>query len=153
MTKLEKVTNNETRKHIMKVHHFINCIIFALLERAETHDDSKLRPPELEVFTEYTPKLKNTTYGSDEYKGYLKEMKVALDHHNSVNRHHPEYHDKLVNGMNLVDVIEMFCDWKAASLRHDDGDIVKSIGINKSRFNISPQLVDIFRNTVEIFEE
>jgi hypothetical protein len=42
----------------------------------------------------------------------------------------------------------MLFDWKAATERHADGDIRKSIEINKERFKISEQLCDIFRNTV-----
>lgn len=52
-----------------------------------------------------------------------------------------------VDGMTLLDLVEMFCDWKAATERHADGSIVKSIQHNKGRFNISPQLVSILENT------
>jgi hypothetical protein len=57
-------------------------------------------------------------------------------------------HTSPVNGMNLFDVLEMFIDWYAACQRHDDGDINKSIEINTERFSLSPQLVEIFKNTV-----
>ena len=53
--------------------------------------------------------------------------------------------------MNLVDLIEMICDWTAATLRHDTGDIVKSIEINQKRFNYSDELKEIFLNTVELY--
>jgi hypothetical protein len=42
----------------------------------------------------------------------------------------------------------MLCDWIAAVKRHADGDIGKSITNNQGRFGISPQLSQIFRNTV-----
>lgn len=29
--------------------------------------------------------------------------------------------------MNLIDIVEMFCDWKAASERQLDGNLLKSI--------------------------
>ena len=46
----------------------------------------------------------------------------------------------------------MMADWKAASLRHSDGDIYKSIEINQKRFGYSDELKQIFINTVkEIF--
>ena len=64
--------------------------------------------------------------------------------------HHPECHKNGINDMNLLDLIEMFCDWKAASERHNDGNIRKSIEINGKRFNMSDQLVKIFENSVEI---
>jgi hypothetical protein len=41
----------------------------------------------------------------------------------------------------------MFFDWKAATERHADGDIFKSILINEKRFGISEQLVRIMQNT------
>jgi hypothetical protein len=55
-----------------------------------------------------------------------------------------------INGMNLIDVIEMVCDWKAASLRHNDGNIHESIKINTKRFKLSPQLVSLLQNTVPL---
>ena len=45
--------------------------------------------------------------------------------------------------------MEMFFDWKAASERHDDGDIMKSIAINQARFGYSDQVAEIMRNTVK----
>ena len=53
--------------------------------------------------------------------------------------------------MHIVDVLEMLCDWKAATLRHDDGDIMRSIEINAKRFNMPPMLVAIFKNTAQEF--
>lgn len=138
----------DTQTHIDQVREGLARVISALTERGRVHDKSKLESPELEIFTEFTPKLKASTYGSDEYKGFLQSMKVALDHHYANNSHHPEYYKDGVRGMNLLDIVEMFCDWYAATLRHDDGDIVKSIEFNKTRFNMSDDLTQIFLNTV-----
>ena len=107
---------------------------------------SKLHSPEKEIFDEYTPKLATTTYGSEEYKTYLEEMKVALSHHYSKNRHHPEYHPNGIHDMNLVDLIEMLCDWKAATMRHNDGDIIKSIELNQKRFGYDDEIKQIMIN-------
>lgn len=57
-------------------------------------------------------------------------------------------HTSPINNMNLFDLLEMFIDWTAACQRHADGDINKSIEINTARFALSPQLVEIFKNTV-----
>lgn len=46
----------------------------------------------------------------------------------------------------------MFFDWKAAGERHKDGNILKSIEINKDRFGMSEQLVDIFKNTAARYD-
>ena len=179
--------------------HFLHTFAKALLDRAERHDQSKLAAPEVQLFTEFTPKLAGSTYGSPEYEGFRKAMGAALQHHYAKNRHHPEHWptptgpeiDQLradlralavvrseddracddalarvtarlradlaamessVNGMNLIDLVEMFCDWKAATERHHDGNIRKSIDTNQERFGISHQLARAFQNTVEVVE-
>ena len=142
-------STKDTKDHKEKVKKFMNQCIDDLVYRAENHDNSKLESPEKEYFDEYTPKLKDTTYGSEDYQECLKGLKVALDHHYKVNSHHPEHYENGVNGMTLVDLLELICDWKASSMRHEDGDINKSIEINKDRFKISDQLVDILKNTVK----
>jgi len=160
MSNEELFFESETRKHQQEVSNLLIKFAQLLLTRAMEHDNSKLESPEREIFIEYTPKLKGTTFGSEEYKSYLKEMKVALDHHYANNKHHPEYND--INGfsfqtlnnpirsMHLVDIVEMLCDWMAATKRHADGNIGKSIEINEKRFGINDQLSQIFRNTTDL---
>ena len=139
----------DTLLHIKRVSDKLHMVCINLLERARAHDASKLHFPEKDTFDEYTPKLKETTYGSSEYQEFLKEMETALNHHYAANRHHPEHFKNGIESMDLLDLIEMFCDWKAASERHADGDIHKSILTNKGRFKMSDQLVSIFQNTVK----
>jgi hypothetical protein len=152
LTVEEKATNFETMQHIHTVGHYVNEIIHQLLERAENHDSSKLDSPEVEAFTEYTSKLKSSTYGSQEYNGFKEAMKPALEHHYAKNRHHPEHFPDGIADMTLIDLVEMFCDWKAATLRHHNGNLLKSIEINAERFKISPQLKQILENTAELFD-
>jgi len=151
MTKDE--TNKEIQKHIYNVKKIINKIRDELYYRGHDHDQSKMVTPEVEIFAEYTDKLKSTTYGSEDYKQYLKDMKPALDHHYNNNRHHPEHFDNGIDDMNLIDVIEMVCDWKAATKRHNDGDFIKSVKYNTNRFGLSKQLAAIIINTADILEE
>lgn len=54
--------------------------------------------------------------------------------------------------MNLVDIVEMMCDWISSSQRHADGNILKSIEINKGRFGLSDQMTSILQNTAELLE-
>lgn len=145
----EKACNYDTFLHIERVRNLINLVIKELLDRQELHDQSKMESPEVELFTEYTPKLAGTTYNSPEYNEYKEKMKPALDHHYANNRHHPEHHKHGIDDMTLVDLIEMLIDWKAASERHNDGNILKSIEINGKRFSMSPQLIQIFENTAK----
>lgn len=147
MTKYE--TMCETYKHKQMVNYLVCEIAKELINRGMVHDNSKLEEFEVDIFTEYTPKLANSTFGSDEYKQFLKEMKSALDHHYSENKHHPEYYENGILGMDLIDLMEMICDWKAATLRHNNGDIMKSVEINQERFGYSDELKQIFINTIK----
>jgi hypothetical protein len=145
-------SRKDTVEHIDMVKFMLGEICGKLFVRATEHDASKLEPPEKPIFDEYTPKLKGSTYGSEEYKQHLAEMKVALDHHYAANGHHPDHFEGGINEMTLIDLIEMLCDWKAATLRHANGDMIKSININKDRFKMSTQLTDILLNTVYAME-
>lgn len=321
LTPEQKATNYDTFRHIERVRNLINLFVLQLLKRGETHDQCKLESPEVELFTEWTPKLAASTYGSAEYQQMLKSIAPALEHHYANSRHHPEFFrsneiwseidgyeglykisnygnirnssnepiryyitpkgycrtqlsnmgvqknymvhrlvakafienpqnkpfvnhkdghktnnrvgnlewvtssenlihaydtnlahgsvkyvvhcnelnittfgyeemenrlrekgyararasgvynavhnegkhldltftatnfeswmDSPVNDMSLIDLVELFLDWKAASERHNDGNILKSIEINAQRFNLNPQLVSIFENTAK----
>jgi len=140
-----------TLQHIQSVVENLNKFIHHLLKRGELHDASKLESPEAEIFGE-APDLKDIDYGSEEYKKSLEQLKPALDHHYSKNRHHPEFFKNGIEDMNLIDIIEMFCDWKSSTERNKNGNLRKSIEKNASKHNINPQLVKIFENTVELFD-
>lgn len=137
----------DTLLHIKRVNELLLGVAKELMDRAIRHDSSKLEEPEKSLFDKMTPKLKNLTYGSEEYKKSLDELKPALDHHYANNSHHPEYYKNGIDDFTLIDLIEMFLDWKAASERHEDGDIFRSIEINKNRFKMSNQLIRILNNT------
>lgn len=130
----------DTQAHIHAVGVNIANVLGNLRYRALNHDQSKLIDPEKSVFDEVTPKLRGLTYGSDAYKASLAEMGVALTHHYQHNSHHPEHFENGIDGMSLLDVLEMLCDWKAATERHADGDYGKSLNINRARFGIGDQL-------------
>lgn len=136
-----------TLQHSRRVDELLLQMIGAIQGRVTKHDASKLEDPEKAIFDEYSPKLKNSTYGSESYFEFLREMQVALTHHYANNRHHPEHFENGVDGMTLVDLVEMLSDWKAATERHADGDLAKSLEIQRERFGLSDQLVSILRNT------
>jgi Family of unknown function (DUF5662) len=138
-----------TLAHSQRVGELMIQMIKEALDRSTCHDRSKTESPEVEIFDEFTPKLNDLTYGSDEYKQALKDMGPALVHHYANNAHHPEHHSNGLNGMTLVDLIEMLADWKAATERHADGNLYSSLIINQKRFNMSGQLFDILINTAK----
>jgi hypothetical protein len=141
----------DTLIHSQRVGELMVAIAKEVLDRSTCHDRSKTLPPEVEVFDEFTPKLKNTTYGSDGYRGHLAAMGEGLKHHYAVNRHHPEHFADGVNDMTLADLVEMLADWKAATERHDDGSLSQSLEIQRERFGLSDQLAQILRNTARWF--
>lgn len=136
-------------RHIGKVRYKLLLFVQEIIDRSIHHDESKLLPPEKEIYDKYTPVLSKLEYGSDAYKETLKKMDVGVKHHWSENRHHPEYFPNGIDGMNLIDLVELLSDWKAAGERTKAGDIRKSIEINVERFHISPQLKSILLNTVD----
>lgn len=140
-------STRDTKDHIGRVRYYLSECIETLGRRADVHDASKLQSPEKEAFDVLTPRLAGLTYGSDEYRASLRELKPAIEHHYARNSHHPEHWPNGVNDMSLLDVLEMLIDWKAASERHDNGNIWTSIDHNQERFGLSDQLTAILRNT------
>jgi len=141
-------SRKDTIAHIADVTSNIHQVIGQLHQRSMEHDLSKLAEPEKSMFDEYTPKLRALTYGTPEYEACRVAMGEALNHHYAHNSHHPEHYANGVAGMSLLDLIEMLCDWKAATKRHADGDIGKSLMVNKTRFGLDDQLASILENTI-----
>lgn len=145
----------ETYAHISRVRDFLFRARENLQQRAHDHDQSKLVEPELSAFNIATPKLAVMEYGSEEYKQSLCDLGPALAHHFERNDHHPEHFENGVRGMSLMALIEMLCDWRAASertkQRTDDPEKMATfesgLAFNKERFGISDDLYDVLVNT------
>ena len=143
-----------TMDHIRLVGDKIDVMIRMLQQAKQSHDHSKLKEPELSGFTKATPLLSKGQYGSDAYKEGLSvlEKTGALKHHYETNRHHPENFENGVNGMTLIHVTEMVCDWLASTSRNPGGNILKSIEHKKDSGVIDKQLASILKNTcIQIF--
>jgi len=144
----------DTHEHIANVRGLLLGVAKDLLIRAHRHDRSKLVSPEVEVFDRVTPQLAGSTYGSDEYKGFLSDMGEGLRHHYETNDHHPEHfvagapgEREGIAAMNLLQLTEMLCDWIAATRRHKDGDIRRSIEQNAERFGYGEEIKRLLLNT------
>ncbi len=140
-----------TVEHIDRVHELLRDVQRELERRGKGHDASKLEEPERSLFERAYEDLSVVEYGSEAYKTALVQARQALDHHYAYNRHHPEHFADGVNSMTLVDLMEMLADWKAASERRPDADILQGIGINAERFDLAPQLAAIFLNTANVW--
>ncbi|MBN1392796.1 MAG: hypothetical protein JW947_08350 [Sedimentisphaerales bacterium] len=146
MTK-EEYFYRETNTHIRNVQRLMNEVSRQINERAALHDLSKFSDEERGLFVEVTPELSKSKYGSEEYKANLRKIRPAVEHHHQNNPHHPEFFRDGIKDMTLVDLIEMLCDWIAASKRNPNGDIVKSIEQNQERFGYSNDVCTILCST------
>lgn len=142
-----------TLKHIKRVNELLTAFAVELLSRAVNHDNSKFDPEELGPLQDMQDLIERegqAPYGSDEYKRRLEILKPMLDHHYAENSHHAEHFENGINGMTLLDVVEMSQDWIAAAER--GGEVVVNLTASQERFNISDQLMDILKNTYDYLD-
>ncbi len=137
----------ETLRHIHRVRDHLNTVIAALLERGRVHDASKFSEVEKPVLDNIYPRLRGLSYGSPEYMVLVREAWPGLQHHYRHNAHHPEHYEDGVAGMDLLDLVEMFCDWKAASERNPKDGV--RLDHNARVYAIAPQLAQVLANTLE----
>jgi hypothetical protein len=137
-----------TRKHIRRVGGLLIDFSNVLMQRALDHDRSKFTPEEqgpLDEMQRLVNEQGQVPFGSPEYEERKKILAPMLKHHYENNSHHPEHYSDGVNGMDLYDIVEMFNDWKAASERGEESQM--SITQACERYEVSPQLEKIFKNT------
>jgi hypothetical protein len=138
----------DTLRHTLRVAELMSQLTHELLERSLRHDLSKTVPPELDTYNEFVPRLRATRYGTSEQQALVAAMGEGLRHHFAHNRHHPEHFTNGVNDMTLIDLLEMFVDWRAAAERNPrDDDFGRGLELNLRRYAIAPQLGDILTNT------
>lgn len=149
--------NTEVRGTMLRIAH-------ELIQRAHEHDASKLQSPEVEEYLEYEPVIEVLPYGSEEQEAARERSRIesiSTAHHYEVCRHHPQHFPNGIHDMNLVDLIEMLCDWKAASEFTGWGPyagtitpfgLKPSIEKNAERFGYGDELKRILLNTAEIME-
>ncbi|GHO99858.1 hypothetical protein KSF_099060 [Reticulibacter mediterranei] len=134
--------------HKQRVAGYMQIVANELFKRATVHDNSKFSPEEFDMYEATFSELQAYTYGSQKYKETVKKLGPAWSHHCQVNDHHPEYFKDGVRGMNLIQLVEMLCDWLAASERGQT-DVLQSLAINKKKFHIDDQLFEVLKNTVK----
>ncbi len=142
--------NESTRdaiRHIGMVQCYLNELIKEWITRSSVHDLSKLNEPELSGYAGLSDAVKGLKYGTDEYRAAFAPFKAIINHHYEANDHHPEHFKNGLAGMNLLQLVEMVCDWKAASLR-TSSTLEDSLEASFQRFKIEPQLAAIIYNTI-----
>jgi len=150
------MTLDEAKEFAAIYHHkfvvlqYMLPIIQELMKRAEEHDNSKFTEEEFPALVEAMEDIKKFPFGTPEYDEMRKKWEAPFNAHYKKNRHHPEHHPNGIEDMDLVDIVEMLCDWKSASMRQESqGAIKKSIQIGAEKYNLSPQLVKILINTAK----
>jgi len=140
-----------TLKHKALVLGYILRFCAKLIMRGLIHDYSKFSLYEGKSYGKCLPEFKKVKYGTKEYDAILAKFQPAIDHHYRYNKHHPQHFEEGYTGMSLLDVTEMFFDWKAASRKKiGTGSLEKSLPINAKRFEMSEDIVKIMENSLEI---
>ena len=143
------------QRHRLLVAKALHAVADELVSRARDHDWSKLLEDEFSFTIMARDLFDNVPFGTDEYetaRQKLLENGKGLNNHYARNTHHPEFFADKDGTMNLIDIIEMVCDWWAshadnaympASKRwtekehHDSFHTFlhkSGIGLNKKRF-------------------
>ena len=132
MTNIEKFYEDYSH-HIDAVR--INLEIFRdILEyRGLKHDESKKKDIIEKAFY-----IENGFYSESEL-------------HNSKNRHHIEFHENGIRDMNLLDLVEMFCNIISKENLDDKEFIINIFDEMKTKYNISDDLISILKNTLNEF--
>lgn len=90
-------------------------------------------------------------YGSPAYYDKMERYKEVFEHHYAVNRHHPEFFHNPEQEMNLVDLIEMLCDWFSYKEEFTYEEGYRCISEQCKRFHFSHILKKILLNTFQAF--
>jgi hypothetical protein len=138
----------QTAYHIRDVRILMKEIANTLIRNAYRHDNSKLSGIEKECLDKAGAQ-ERVEDQSEARKARMAILRPMIEHHYAHNSHHPEHYPDGVNGMDLLDLIEMLCDWKAAADERDtEGfNIDRSLANAPERWDLQPQLATILRNT------
>lgn len=132
--------------HKALVFFYLGRFCSSLMCRALIHDLSKFLPDEASGFSKTARIYRRIPYGGSLYKESLNRVGKSLQKHYSRCRHHPQHYEEGITGMDLLDLVEMFYDWAAASKKQVNGSLSASIEKNKERFSIEEGLVRILMN-------
>lgn len=135
-------------RHKLEIQKKLSLLINELKKRADEHDISKLKEPEYSGWVKMD-KEPRYEYGSKEYFEKIKKYKWLFDLHYRKNRHHPEYWQGFFQDMDLIDLLEMICDW--ISYRDDltYQEATEVIEKQCTRFGFPQLMRELILNTVK----
>lgn len=131
----------------------LRAIAYELMRRADLHDQSKLSLDEFEGFAKINVVGRENEYGSDEYYAALKSVDPnPIPVHYSRNDHHPEFHDK-ISDMDFPQLVEMVCDWYAASVAYGRTSFQGSLTVSFDRWEFSEGQMFLIQSLAQWIEE
>jgi len=136
-------------RHVSEVQENMEDIAHDLKMRSISHDRSKFDDPEFSTFVRTRPEFRVANYGTPEYEAVVEKAREGVDHHYANNRHHTAYHPNGVKDMNLLDLLEMLADWKAASRRSPDLTFMDSLPRAFKKYEMDETIQTLMRNTIE----
>lgn len=139
----------DTHDHINRVRRHMNEVVSNLTKRAAFHDQSKFNENERDIYAVVTPEFSKYEYGTPEHKAVGDKLGPAWRHHLKNNDHHPRHHQNGMWDMDLMMVIEMLCDWKAASERNPNQNFEDSLSLNIRKYGIDGLLASAIVNTAK----
>lgn len=151
----------DTRKHQQLVAESMMACVKRLIDKAISHDNSKFSEKEKPFYMDpvWVLNNENIEYGSERYKETYRKMGPGWDHHSHNNDHHPEFFENFavqtlndpIRAMDLFALLEMLCDWIAASKRKGNSSAF-ALEAMKKKYQVDEQLEAILRNTLGIVE-
>ena len=146
-TKLEVLA--DTIRHVSEVAENLAEMRHDLEKRGIAHDRSKFEAVEFDAFVETRPAFKKANFGTPEYQKCTEATEEAVNHHYANNRHHTDYHSGGFADMNLLDILEMLADWRAASRRSPDLSFEESLPRAFERYKIPGNMQKHIVNTLK----
>lgn len=140
-------TVQNINKHRKNVKDKIEFFIKKLQDRANNHDISKLKQPEIEWLIQMD-KESSFPYGSPQYYEKMKKWEKFFEHHYKENRHHPNHFADGIQGFNIVDLVEFIADITSYLENMHPGDAIRIIDEQKERFGFDDQIAQILKNTL-----
>ena len=139
---------NKMLGHRHDVSRCLSVLVESLMDRSVCHDLDKFHPEVVDKHCEMFENFQKNRppYGTPEYDQVRERFAQILERHYQANRHHPEHFRNGIEGMNLVDVMEMVCDWVAATPK--DQDLFDAVGLNCSKYGIDRQLMCLIVKTI-----
>lgn len=116
-----------------------------LMERAFSHDMSKLSNDEFYGMSKYINDLGNNNNNSQ-------EKQEVINTHINNNKHHPEYWDDSFQ-MTELDIMELACDWFSRSKQFNSDPIEFLYSKQKDRFNFPEDIFDKIEEYLEILQK